>query len=252
MSFLDSQRTTIKSYLTENNICKLSIVAYSDGIMEVIGQIYNIFATGNVQYWTSMENPIKPLQFPVINTYPDAPNDDNISVSNTEPYFNVNMNKGNTNISNGQFKFTTKYTSQGEYFKLPSDPIYIHMIVSIDGHQPVNIDIKMDMNVPIRFIDTKQPQFNSFIIQPDNKKKSTFYDGYKDHEYYERRQQFRDQNKPNYADRAMNLIDLPNLNQEYFGMPAKNAPNTMNNFTPDVDFRRTKNVDLTPFDPFGR
>ncbi len=181
---------------------------------------------------------------------PDA---DHLHIPDEEPYFNTNLNKGCVNILNGQFKFTSKYTLQGDLFKLPSNPIYIHMIVKVDGSEPVNLDVKMDMNVSIRFIDGRQPSFNPFAPDADtNKLKPTFYDGYKDNEYYERRQQFRDQNKPVYDNRPLSLIDLPGTNKEYFGIPEKNATSAVNNFAPDVDFRRTKNTDLTPYDPFGR
>lgn len=255
MSF--PHRQTIKSYLTENKICKLSIVTYFDGIIEVTGQIEDIFATGNVEYWTSMENPIKPLSLPVINTFPDMPDPDHIPIPDSEPYFNINMNKGSTNILNGQFKFSVKYTLMGEHFKLPSDPVYIHLVVKIADKEPININVKMDMTTSMRFIDEKQPSFNPFGIGPDNKgnkkeKQPTFYDGYGDHEHQERRKAFSDQNKPAYGDRALNLIDLPTTNQEYFGMPEKKATSTLNQYKPDVDFRRIKNTDLTPFDPFGR
>ena len=162
------------------------------------------------------------------------------------------MNKGSTNILNGQFKFSAKYTLQGDKFKLPSDPVYIHMVLKVDGKEPVNLDIKMDMTIPMRLIDNKQPEFNPFATKPDNKaKKPSFYDGYKDHEYYERREQFRKKTQPNYRDRSLDLIDLPK-NQEYFGLAKKNATDVMNAIGPDINFRKMKNPDLVPCDPFGR
>lgn len=252
MSFPQLERKTIKTYLTETEVCKLSVIAYQDGIMEVQGQVEDIFAVGNVEYWTSMENPIKPTQLPVFNTFPDMPDLDHIPLQSPEPYFNMNMNKGSTNILNGQFKFNVKYTLQGDKFTLPSDPIYIHMVLRVDGKEPVNMDVKMDMTSPMRLIDEKKPEFNPFASKPEtNNQKSTFYDGYGDYEHEQRRKVFAEQNRPNYGDRSLDLIDLPK-NQEYFGLPKKNANDVMNAIGPDVNFRKTRDTDLFPCDPYGR
>jgi hypothetical protein len=154
MSSLQLERKTIKTYLTENQTCKLSIVCYNDGIMEVTGHTDNIFATGSVEYWTSMENPIKINQISTVNTLSNISYND---IQPLEPYFNTNMNKGNTPILNGQFKFSVKYTLHSDHFKFPSDPVHIHMVVNVNDKIPVNLDIKMDMTIPLRLIDNKQP-----------------------------------------------------------------------------------------------
>lgn len=252
MSFPLFNRQSVKTYLTENGTCKLSVVCYSDGIMDITGQMNDVFATGSVDYWTSLNNPIIP------NKISTTSNNNPAIILEPEPYFNIGMNKGVSLIINGQFKFSVKYTLRGDFFKLPSSPIYIHMIIKVDEKPPIDMDIKMDLSPPIRIIDDNSPQYNTI--------QSSFYDGYKDHEYYEKRQQFRNSNKPNYGDRCLTHIDLPNNNnnigchnttmlrksQEYFGLPKDNFNDVMNAIGHGNNFKRKKRIDITPFDPLGR
>jgi|APSaa5957512535_1039671.scaffolds.fasta_scaffold57914_3 hypothetical protein len=256
MSF--PQRKSIKSYLTENKVCKIYITCYSDGTMETVGQFDNIFNTGNVEYWLSLENPIKPLTLL---------NDDIESIPENTTYFNTTLNKGNVIIIDGQFKFSSKFSLQSDLVKFSSSPIYVHLIINISGKEPISMDIKMDMVTPMRIIDNNFPNVNPFSPEPDNNEPQSFYNGYKNHEYHERRKKYSEQHVPSYGKNTDSLIDLPSNKTKFFGLPCNNMSsmsgmsgmsnmssmsNIVDNIGHNTDFRKTRNVDIMPINPYGR